>query len=133
MENLNSINNKLEIAKELFSNTKNINFKNFIGEYINNFDEIQNKNNKELETLGLFKYIYFDRCLEYIVNSNFNIIEWCLWEIPLSNIYTFFNANRKEYFDLIVYNDNVNPQYLDKNYNTSDTISIQEAIEKYIN
>lgn len=133
MENLNSINNKLEIAKELFSNTKNINFKNFIEEYINNFDEIQNKNNKELETLGLFKYIYFDRCLEYIVNSNFNIIEWCLWEIQLSNIYTFFNANRKEYFDLIVYSDNVNPQYLDENYNTSDAISIQEAIEKYIN
>ena len=37
MENLNSINNKLKIAKELFSNTKNINFKNFIEEYINNF------------------------------------------------------------------------------------------------
>ncbi|EDT14286.1 hypothetical protein [Clostridium perfringens] len=84
MENLNSINNKLKIAKELFSNTQNISFKKFIKEYINNFDEIQNKNNKELETLGLFKYIYFDRCLEYIVNSNFNIIEWCLWEIPLS-------------------------------------------------
>ncbi|EDT14245.1 hypothetical protein AC3_A0324 [Clostridium perfringens E str. JGS1987] len=40
---------------------------------------------------------------------------------------------KKEYFDLIVYNDNVNPQYLDENYNTSDAISIQEAIEKYIN
>lgn len=33
MENLNSINNKLGIAKELFSNTKNINLKNFIKEY----------------------------------------------------------------------------------------------------
>ncbi|HHD2783169.1 TPA: hypothetical protein ACOTHR_000602 [Clostridium perfringens] len=133
MRSLNTMTNKLDIAKELLKNTKNINLKNFIEEYINNLNEIQNKNNKELETLGLFKYIYFDRCLEYIVNSNFNIIEWCLWEIPLSNIYTFFNANRKEYFDLIVYNDNVNPQYLDENYNTSDAISIQEAIEKYIN
>ncbi|MDK0980749.1 hypothetical protein P5F73_14815 [Clostridium perfringens] len=37
------------------------------------------------------------------------------------------------FFDLIVYNNNVNPQYLDENYNTSDANSIQEAIEKYIN
>ncbi|HFE9702249.1 TPA: hypothetical protein ACGA34_002276 [Clostridium perfringens] len=133
MENLNSINNKLEIAKELFSNTKNINLKNFIKEYINNFDEIQNKNNKNLENLSLFKYINFDRCIEYIVNSNFNIREWYLYDIPLSNIYTFYNENRKYYFDLIVYNDNVTPQYLDENYNTSDANSIQEAIEKYIN
>ncbi|MDU5108704.1 MAG: hypothetical protein E6241_18515, partial [Clostridium sp.] len=59
--------------------------------------------------------------------------EWCLLEIPLSNIYTFFNENRNEFFDLIVYNNNVNPQYLDENYNTSDANSIQEAIEKYIN
>ncbi|MDU1308978.1 MAG: hypothetical protein E6936_16200 [Clostridium perfringens] len=133
MENLNSISNKLEIAKELLPNTKNINLKNFIEEYINNFDEIQNKNNKELKTLDLFEYINFDKCIEYIDNSKFNIKEWCLLEIPLSNIYTFYNANRKEYFDLIVYNDNVNPQYLDENYNTSDANSIQEAIEKYIN
>ncbi|ELC8422716.1 hypothetical protein JJB67_14885 [Clostridium perfringens] len=131
MENLNSINNKLGIAKELFSNTKNINLKNFIKEYINNFDEIQN--NKELETLDLFEYINFNKCIEYINNSKFNIKEWCLLEIPLSNIYTFFNENRNEFFDLIVYNNNVNPQYLDENYNTSDANSIQEAIEKYIN
>ena len=119
------LNNKLEIAKELLANTKSLN--------LNNFKEIQNKNNKELETLGLFEYIDFDKCLEYIVISNFNIKEWCLLEIPLSNIYTFYNANRKNYFDLIVYNDNVNPQYLDENSNTSDANSIQEAIEKYIN
>ncbi|MHC9414107.1 hypothetical protein [Clostridium perfringens] len=125
MENLNSINNKLEIAKELFSNTKNINLKNFIKEYINNFDEIQNKNNKNLENLSLFKYINFDICIEYIVTSNFNIREWSLYDIPLSNIYTFYNENRKYYFDLIVYNDNVTPQYLDENYNTSDANSIQ--------
>ncbi|HAT4347333.1 TPA: hypothetical protein I9074_003386, partial [Clostridium perfringens] len=62
MKILNSINNKLEIAKELFSNTKNINFKNFIEKYINNFDEIQNKNNKDIETLDLFEYINFDKC-----------------------------------------------------------------------
>lgn len=133
MENLNSISNKLEITKELLSNTKNINFKNFIKEYISNFNDIQNKNNKELETLDLFEYINFNKCIEYINNSKFNIKEWCLVEIPLSNIYTFYNANRKEFFDLIVYNDNVNPQYLDENYNTSDANSIQEAIEKYIN
>ncbi|MGU8438672.1 hypothetical protein ACV3OB_15130 [Clostridium perfringens] len=131
MENLNSINNKLGIAKELFSNSKNINLKIFIKEYINNFDEIQN--NKELETLDLFEYINFNKCIEYINNSKFNIKEWCLLEIPLSNIYTFFNENRNEFFDLIVYNNNVNPQYLDENYNTSDANSIQEAIEKYIN
>lgn len=131
MKNLNSINNKLGIAKELFSNTKNINLKNFIKEYINNFDEIQN--NKELETLDLFEYINFNKCIEYINNFKFNIKEWCLLEIPLSNIYTFFNENRNEFFDLIVYNNNVNPQYLDENYNTSDANSIQEAIEKYIN
>lgn len=95
------LNNKLEIAKELLANTKSLN--------LNNFKEIQNKNNKELETLGLFEYIDFDKCLEYIVIFNFNIKEWCLLEIPLSNIYTFYNANRKNYFDLIVYNDNVNP------------------------
>lgn len=133
MQNLNTMTNKLDIAKELLKNTKNINLKNFIEKYINNFDKIQNKNNKELETLGLFEYIGFNKCIEYIVNSNFNIREWCLWEIPLANIYTFYNKNRKEYFDLIVYNDNVNPQYLDENYNTSDADSIQEAIEKYIN
>ncbi|EGT0000203.1 hypothetical protein I9Y31_002496 [Clostridium perfringens] len=133
MQNLNTMTNKLDIAKELLKNTKNINLKNFIEEYINNFDEIQNKNNKDLETLDLFEYINFDKCIEYIDNSKFNIKEWCLWEIPLANIYTFHNKNMKDYFDLIVYNDNVNPQYLDENYNTSDADSIQEAIEKYIN
>ena len=133
MENLNTTTNKLDIAKELLSNTKNINFKNFIEEYISNFNDIQNKNNKELETLGLFEYIGFNKCIEYIDNSKFNIKGWCLWEIPLANIYTFHNKNRKDYFDLIVYKDNVNPQYLNENYNTSDANSIQEAIEKYIN
>lgn len=133
MKNLNIISNKLEIAKEILKNTKNINLKNFIEEYIDNFNEIQNKNNKKLENLSLFEYINFDRCIQYIVNSNFNIREWSLCDIPLSNIYTFYNENRKSYFDLIVYNDNVTPQYLDENYNTSDANSIQEAIEKYIN
>ncbi|EDT70037.1 conserved hypothetical protein [Clostridium perfringens D str. JGS1721] len=133
MRNLDTINNKLEIAKNLLRNTKNINLKIFIEKYINNFNEIQNKDNKELEILDLFEYINFDKCIEYIDKSNFNISEWSLCDIPLSNIYTFYNENRKDYFDLIVYKDNVNPQYLDENSNTSDANSIQEAIEKYIN
>lgn len=37
MKILNTTTNKLEIAKELLSNTKNINLKNFIEEYISNF------------------------------------------------------------------------------------------------
>ncbi|XZH96550.1 hypothetical protein ACSXCJ_11420 [Clostridium perfringens] len=63
MKNLNIISNKLEIAKEILKNIKNINLKNFIEEYIDNFNEIQNKNNKKLENLSLFEYINFDRCI----------------------------------------------------------------------
>ena len=43
MKNFNTMTNKLEIAKELLANTKNINLKNFIEKYINNLNEIQNK------------------------------------------------------------------------------------------
>ncbi len=52
----------------------------------------------------MFEYINFDKCIEYIVNSKFNIKEWCLLEIPLSNIYTFYNANRKEFNDIMLNN-----------------------------
>lgn len=123
---------KLDIAKELLKNTKNIYLKRFIEKYINNFNEIQNKNNKVLEELDLFEYINFDKCIEYINQSKFDITGWHLLEIPLSNIYTFYNKKRNEDFDLVVYKDNVIPQYLDENYNIYDANSIQEAIEKYI-
>ncbi len=124
---------KLEIAKELLKNTKNIHLKFFIEEYINNFNEIQSKNNKVFEELDLFEYIYFDKCIEYINQSKFDITGWCLCEIPIANIYLFYNENRKESFDLIV-NDkyNVIPEYLDENCNSSEANSIQEAIKKYI-
>lgn len=124
---------KLEIAKELLKNTKNIHLKIFIEEYINNFNEIQSKNNKVLEELDLFEYIFFDKCIEYINQSKFDITGWCLWEIPISNLYLFYNENRKESFDLIV-NDkyNVIPEYIDENCNSSEANSIQEAIKKYM-
>lgn len=123
---------KLEIAKELFNNTKNIHLSFFIEEYISNFNEIQSNNKKVLEELDLFEYIEFDRCIEYINQSKFDITGWCLWEIPLSNLYLFYNLNRKESFDLIVNDKNIIPAYIDENSNEIKSNSIKEAIEKYI-
>lgn len=123
---------KLEIAKELLKNTKNIHLKFFIKEYINNFNEIQSKNNKVFEELDLFEYIYFDKCIEYINQSKFDITGWCLWEIPFSNLYLFYNENTKKSFDLIVKDEkNIFPSYIDENSNEIKANSIQEAIEKY--
>ncbi|WP_260457812.1 hypothetical protein [Clostridium sp. K04] len=120
-----NVTNKLEIAKELLNNTKNIYLRLFIEKYITNFNEIQSKNNSLLE------YLDFDKCIEYIDKSKFDITEWGLWEIPLSNIYIFYNKNSKQLFDLIIDDKNIIPAYIDEKSNSINANSIQEAIEKY--
>lgn len=125
--------NKLKIAKELLKNTTNIYLRSFIEEYITNFNEIQSKNIDILEELELSEYINFDKCIGYINQSKFDITDWCLWEIPISVIYSFYNEQRKENFDLNIDDKgNIIPEYIDKNYNTNEAISIQEAIQKNI-
>lgn len=123
--------NKLKIAKELLKNTTNIYLRIFIEEYIDNFNEIQSKNNEILEELDFFGYINFDKCLEYINQSKFDITNWYLGEIPISVIYSFYNEQRKENFDLCIDDKgNIIPEYIDENYNPSEANSIQEAIQK---
>lgn len=123
--------NKLKIAKELLKNTTNIYLRIFIEEYIDNFNEIQSKNNYILEELDFFGYINFDKCLEYINQSKFDITNWYLGEIPISVIYSFYNEQRKENFDLRIDDKgNIIPEYIDENYNPSEANSIQEAIQK---
>lgn len=114
--------NKLDIAKKLLKNTKNIHLNFFIEEYINNFNGSEIKNKKHMD---------FDKCIEYINKSKFDVTEWGLWEIPLPNIYIFYNKNRKEFFDLIIDDKKIIPSYIDKNYNSIQANSIQAAIEKY--
>lgn len=116
---------KLSIASELLKNTKQKYLRIFIEEYITNFNEIQSKNNSLLE------YVDFDKCIEYIAKSKFDITEWGLWEIPLENIYIFYNKNRKKLFDLIIDDKNIIPAYMDEKFNSINVNSIQEAIEKY--
>lgn len=116
---------KLRIAKELLKNTKNIYLRLFIEKYIANFDEIQSNNN------SLIEYLYFDKCIEYIEKSKFYINGWGLWEIPISNIYIFYNKNRKQLFDLIIDDKNIIPAYIDEECNSINANSILEAIEKY--
>ena len=123
--------NKLKIAKELLKNSTNIYLRSFIEEYINNFNEIQSENNDILEELEFFGYINFDKCLEYINQSKFDITNWYLGEVPIPVIYSFYNDQSKESFDLCL-NDkgNIIPGYIDNNHNTSEANSIQEAIQK---
>jgi predicted DNA-binding protein len=121
-----NVSNKLEIAKELLKNTKNFYVKNFIEEYITNFNKIQDKSNT-LGELDLLEYRIFDRCIEYIEQSKFDINGWGLLKISYSVNYAFFNENRKESFDLFLDDrDIIIPTYI------GEANSIKEAIEKYI-
>lgn len=128
-----NVTNKLEIAKELLNNTKNFYLKNFIEEYITNFNKIQDKDRYVLEELDLLEYKIFDRCIEYIEQYKFDINGWGLLQILYSVNYAFYNENRKEGFDLFLDDrDIITPTYIDNNHNDNAANSIEEAIEKYI-
>ena len=77
--------------------------------------------------MDLLEYRIFDRCIEYIEQSKFDINGWGLLKISYSVNYAFFNENRKESFDLFLDDrDIIIPTYI------GEANSIKEAIEKYI-
>lgn len=120
---------KIQIANELLKNTTNIPLQDFIKHYIMiERNDIMNEYEDEKDILRL------DKCIEYIVESEFDITGWGLNEIPVYYDYVFFNKEKKKAFDLIIYNlnDRVIPSYIDRNYNDQDATTIQEAIEKYL-
>lgn len=119
--------NKIFIAKELLKNTTNIYLKEFITSYIVAVEE--NNINDDCD-MSLLK---FNKCVEYLLNTQFDITGWSLWEIPIDYAYCFYNKDMEKRFDLNVYSleDKVEPTYLDRLFNENKAPNIYEAIEKY--
>lgn len=126
---------RLEIAKELLNNTKNVNLKFFIEKYINIYDEICNIDTSDkvaLRKMKILEVVRFHNCISYIEETKFDIDGWELWEIPIFYSHCFHNRKEKKWFDLVVWEvGNVIPRFLDNKCNEVDAISIEEAIEKY--
>lgn len=117
---------KIEIAKELLKNSKNIYISVLIKEYIENISLIENNQCRKKEVLRL------DTCISYIQKVKFDITGWQLNEVPIFYAYCFLNEKTKEYFDLAALDrDKVCPMYLDENSNEKVANSIKEAIVKY--
>lgn len=114
---------KIKIAETILENTTNVYMREFISDYIN---EIKTQP-KHMDVT----YARFDCCIDYIMESGFEIRGWGLWEIPIFYSHCFWNKQEKKAFDLAVWDiGKVIPRYI-KNGNEEDAASIQEAIEKY--
>ena len=71
------------------------------------------------------------KCITYIANAKFDIEGYTLFEIPLNNMFVFYNKVEEKMFDLVIHNSIVTPAYLDSNYTCRDAESIQNAIKLY--
>ncbi|MGG0888930.1 hypothetical protein [Cytobacillus horneckiae] len=140
---------KLEIANMLYGNS--IRFNNslklanlglgdgeergLIERYIKNYKKIQNRIYKDEEYDGVHDELMverLDKCLGLIVKENISMKDWLLFEIPISDVFTFVNMQEHIAFDLI-FNDSTEavPNYLDDSCINHPTKSIKEAIERY--
>lgn len=130
-EIVNSSKYRSIIANKILSNTTDPQLQNFIKEYINIVERTYIENDDMFED----DIIRFNKCIEYIIEKNFDVSEWGLWEIPIYYAHCFFNDREEEVkmFDLDVYelDGNVIPTYLDKDCNEERAATIEEAIEKY--
>lgn len=114
---------KIGVAEELALNSTNISIKKFINDYIDCL----------YEGTPLFEddYMRFDDCVEYLVESKFDIRGWFLWEIPTFYAHCFLYKDSSKAFDLAVWDGEVIPRYLDSSACERDAKNIDEAIEKY--
>ena len=113
---------KVRIAETILENTVNICMREFISDYIN---EIRTHTN-DMDVA----YARFDCCIDYIMESGFDMHGWGLWEIPIFYSHCFWNKTEKKAFDLAVWDiGEVIPRYI-KDGNEHDASSIEEAIEK---
>ncbi|WP_321835710.1 hypothetical protein [Clostridium butyricum] len=127
----NSSKYKSSIANKILNNTISKELQNFIKEYISIVERTYIENDDMFED----DIIRFNKCVEYIIEKNFDVSEWGLWEIPIYYAHCFFNDKEEQVkmFDLDVYelDGNVIPTYLDKDCNENSAITIEEAIDKY--
>ena len=127
----NSSKYKSIIANKILNNTISEELQNFIKEYISIVERTYIENDDMFED----DIIRFNKCVEYIIEKDFDVSEWGLWEIPIYYAHCFFNDREEEVkmFDLDVYelDGNVIPTYLDKDCNEERAATIEEAIEKY--
>lgn len=127
----NSAKYKSIIANKILNNTISKELQNFIKEYISIVERTYIENDDMFED----DIIRFNKCVEYIIEKNFDVSEWGLWEIPIYYAHCFFNDKEEQVkmFDLDVYelDGNVIPTYLDKDCNENSAITIEEAIDKY--
>lgn len=114
---------KIGIAEIILENTTNGYMREFLSDYM---DEIKDHAN-DMDVA----YARFDSCIDYIMESGFDMHGWGLWEIPIFYSHCFWNKTEKKAFDLAVWDiGKVIPRYI-KNGNEEDAASIEEAIEKY--
>ncbi|MCQ4925024.1 hypothetical protein NE686_18125 [Tissierella carlieri] len=117
---------KIEIALELFENTRSKGIKDFIKNYILNIETIEES--KCVDE----KLIRFDNCLSYIEKVDFDISGWMLFDIPIFYAHCFLNNNTKKAFDLAVYDiGKVIVRYIDSDMNEEDCETIEQSIENY--
>ncbi|WP_350303364.1 hypothetical protein [Bacillus pumilus] len=109
---------QIDIANELLKNTQNKYIKQFISEHISNYS---------LESIDLVR---FHKCITYIQKQGFDIKGWELFEIPMPDIYCFYNAKTRQSFDLTIMNDlQVHSQFIDETGNGQIALSIHQAIQ----
>lgn len=127
----NSSKYKSIIANKILNNTISKELQNFIKEYISIVERTYIENDDMFED----DIIRFNKCVEYIIEKDFDVSEWGLWEIPIYYAHCFFSDKEEQVkmFDLDVYelDGNVIPTYLDKDCNENSAITIEEAIDKY--
>lgn len=76
-------NEHAHIASELLKNTKNKYIKQFISKYISK------------HVLDSIDLVRFHSCITYIHKQGFDINGWELFEIPIPDIYCFFNVKTR--------------------------------------
>lgn len=131
---------KLKLAQGLLGNMlKNQSSTLILEGYIANIQYLKKTKDEELLKL--------DKCLQYLIDKQFNVTNWQLYSIPTNYLYCFFNEEKKQAFDLAVFiygernmeflhdyilqNGEVIPRYLDSRANENDASTIEEAIQKY--
>jgi len=110
--------------KELISNTKHQELKEYLIDFFELIDSgiYMNLNIEHQTLLNL---------MIYLVNEDFSIKGWELYEIPISNTYVFYNREMNKMFDLVVLPDfSIVPQYISDG-NEIFAKNINEAIGNY--
>lgn len=117
---------KALMVHPLLLNSNNKNIRHFLSEYIllMKSDGINDSSSGEMKRL--------DTCIEYLCSIDFNSEGWMIWEIPVFYSHCFWNMNKEQAFDLVVWDiGKVIVRYLNDELNEADAESIDDAINKY--